>query len=442
MNLHGALTKKRSLSFQQYVDLITLKGNQYLVSGSSQTLGSKHEPIGSGFQAYAQAAYKQNGIVFACMQVRMAVFSEARFQFRRRVLGRPGSLFGTAALKPLEEPWPGATTGDLLDRVIQDVDLGGNFFAHNRGGWIRRMRPDWVTIVLGSPNDPDVGSGDLDAEVLGYIYEPGGPGGSKDPETFLREEVAHFAPIPDPLASYRGMSWLTPVLREIEGDLNATEHKINYFENGATPNLVVTLDGGVTDQETFQKWVDMFEEEHGGIENAYKTLYLAGGSKAEVVGSDLKNIDFKAVQGAGETRIAAAAGVHPVVVGLSEALAGSSLNAGNYGHARRRFADATMRPLWRGVAGAFAPIIAVPPGAELWYDSRDIPFLQEDEQDKATIQSTQATAIKALTESGYDPDSVIQFIENDDPSRLKHSGLHSVQLQPAGSESQPSELTE
>jgi hypothetical protein len=30
--------------------------------------------------------------------------------------------------------------------------------------------------------------------------------------------VAHWSPIPDPLANFRGMSWLTPVLREIDAD--------------------------------------------------------------------------------------------------------------------------------------------------------------------------------------------------------------------------------
>ena len=40
--------------------------------------------------------------------------------------------------------------------------------------------------------------------------------------------------------------------------------------------------------------------------------------KAEVVGRDFQQMDFKAVQGAGETRIAAAAGVPPIVVGVHE----------------------------------------------------------------------------------------------------------------------------
>jgi hypothetical protein len=42
----------------------------------------------------------------------------------------------------------------------------------------------------------------------------------------------------------------------------------------------------------------------------------------------------------------------------------------------------------------------VPPGAELWYDDRDIPALQEDLKDEAEIQQTQANAIRTLTMLG------------------------------------------
>jgi phage portal protein BeeE len=422
-----------SLSLDEYLQYFNQGLNNPYFTGPTTTLGQKQEEIRGNFEGYVYGAYRSNGIVFACILARLMLFSEARFQFRRRVNGRPGELFGTKALESLEEPWPGGTTGDLLTRVIQDVDLGGNYFAARRdGGRIKRMRPDWVTIVLGSKKDASVGFGDVDAEVLGYIYEPGGKGGSGETDVFLREEVAHFAPIPDPLAAFRGMSWLTPVLREIMGDLAATEHKLKYFENGATPNLVVSIDASVQ-KETFKEWVDLFDKKYSGAANAYKTMYLGAGAKAEAVGADLKNVDFQQVQGAGENRIAVAAGVPAIIVSLSEGLKAATL--ANYGQARRHFADATMRPLWRGVAGAFSNIIQVPAGAELWYDDRDISYLQADRSDEAEIQQKEAVAAKTYIEAGYDPDSVVAALTANDMSRLTHTGLVSVQLQKPGAQS-------
>jgi hypothetical protein len=96
-----------------------------------------------------------------------------------------------------------------------------------------------------------------------------------------------------------------------------------------------------------------------------------------------------------------------------------------------------MRPLWRNMAGSLANIIDVPANAELWYDDRDIPFLQEDQKDAAEILSIKAQAIKALTEAGFT--NAVEAIEAGDLNRLTHTGLFSVQLQPAGNQNTPSE---
>lgn len=400
----------------------TYQGNLYTLPGAPQ------EEITGAFTGLAQQALKSNGVVFACMLVRQLLFSEARFQFRQIRNGRPGDLFGTADLAPLEQPWPNGTTGDLLSRALQDADLAGNAFFVRRGSQIKRLRPDWVKIAIGSMGDAESGAWDVDSEILGYLYKPGGPGSKYPEQSFLREEVAHFAPIPDPEAQFRGMSWLTPIVREIMSDKAATQHKLAFFENGATPNLVIKYD--TADIEKFKTYVELFKTGHEGAANAYKTIFLATGADATVVGADLKQLDFKQVQGAGETRIAAAAGVPPVIVGLSEGLQAATYS--NYGQARRRFADGTMRPLWRCMAGAMASIITVPSGSELWYDARDIAFLQEDQKDAAEIQSVEAQSIRTLTDAGFTPESVIAAIIASDFSRLVHTNLFSVQLQPPG----------
>jgi hypothetical protein len=416
------------LSLDDWAGMFSFNGLFYPGQQPAQTtLGEKAEEIGGDFMGVVQGAYKANGVVFACMVARMLLFSEARFQFRQVRNGRPGDLFGTKALERLERPWPGGTTGDMLGRAMQDSDLAGNWYGRQMPGGVHRMRPDWVTIVLGSQSAPQNPAQAIDSEILGYVYHPGGRGSGEKPVALLREEVAHFAPIPDPLASYRGMSWLTPVVREIMGDSAASTHKLRFFENGATVNLVVTLDEKVKKAQ-FDEWVEAFEENHKGVLNAYKTLYLGGGADVTPVGANMREVDFTDVQGHGETRIAAAAGTPPVIVGLSEGLQAATYS--NYGQACRRFADGTMRPLWRNMAGSLATIVDVPSSAELWYDDRDIPFLQEDVKDAAEIRQTDASSVKTLVDAGFEPASVIEAVTADDLSRLSHTGLFSVQLQP------------
>lgn len=426
-----------SIALSDWISYFNYGGQAYPFI-ANQTLGEKQEIPALTFEGYVQAMYKSNGVVFACMLARLLLFSEARFQFRRRRNGRPGELFGTPALDLLDHPWSGATTGDLLTRAIQDADLAGNFYAYRDGNKaIRRLRPDWVTIVVGSQYSTDTPGWELDAEVAGYIYQPGGQPGGRDFEVLMPNQVAHFAPIPDPAFRFRGMSWLTPIVREVMGDNAATTHKLKFFENGATPNMVVSLDAGIN-KDQFDSFVDKMKSQHDGLANAYKTLYLGGGAQAKVIGADMKQIDFKVTQGAGETRIAAAAGVPPVIVGLSEGLEAATYS--NYGQARRRFVDMTMRPLWRNMAGSLARIIDTPPGSELWYDDRDIPALREDVKDIAVVQQAQAAAINSLVAAGYEPQSVVDAITNDDYSRLSHTGLYSVQLQEPGSQLLPTKV--
>jgi phage portal protein BeeE len=418
-----------TLTLDAFINALKYGGLTYPGSGVEYTMpNSRQEDIGTGFPSLAQHAYKSDSVVFACMDVRLKLFSEARFQYRRRVNGRPTELFGDLSLRPLERPWPGGTTGDLLTKCIQYADLAGNAFIVRNGDGLGLLRPDWVTLVIGSNSDPDVMSWDVAAEIIGYVYQPGGPGSGRDPVPYPAADVAHFAPIPDPEARFRGMSWLTPVIREVMADKAATEHKLAFFENAATPNLAIKLD--IPDVARMDEWEQWFKSRHSGSRNAYSTLFLGAGADVTVVGKDLQQLDFKSTQGAGETRIAAAAGTPPVIVGLSEGLQAATYS--NYGQARRRFADQTMRPLWRNFAGSLQKILTLPGGAELWYDDRDIPALQEDAKDNAERQQVEATTLNTLIVAGFDPASAVKAVMADDFANLVHTGLVSVQLLPPG----------
>jgi hypothetical protein len=276
-------------------------GNIYPL-GLNQTMpNSKQEEIEQTFEGYVQGAHRANGIIFACAAAHLRLFSQARFQWQRMSGGRPGDLFGTQALAILERPEPNAVTADLLARASLDADYGGNYFATLRNGRIKRMRPTWVDIILGSDQDPDVTAQDLDAEVLGYVYWPGGKRRGGTPVPLLANEVCHYAPLPDPLASYRGMSWITPIVREVMGDSAVRDHKLAFFENGATVNLVVKRQDSL-DRTAFDTWVTMVKTGHQGVANAYKMLFLDSGADAAPIGANNQEAELKIIQAAGEVR--------------------------------------------------------------------------------------------------------------------------------------------
>lgn len=419
------------------------------------------ERIEGDFESYVSGAFKKAPPVFACISTRSAVLSEARFQYRRFEKGRPTDLFGDeegggTSLDLLERPWPGGTTGELIARMEQDASLAGNFFGTtcddlgrygkaSKGGPGRRvvrMRPDWVSIIIGVPKRPDGKDGhplDLSARILAYLYEPRGnmledqAGRTPTPVLLMPDEVCHYSPEPDPIARFRGMSWLTPVIREISSDIAAAKHKEQFYEHAAVPNLAIKFDKD-TSEDAFNMFVEKFTAKHQGVWNAYRTLFLMGGADVEALTMDFRNLDFANIVGKGENRVANAAGVPSAWVGFSEGMQGSSLNAGNLTSLRRRFADGTIRPLWRKMAASLEVLTEPPKGAHLWYDERGVAFLREDATDQAEIMQTTMIGLDAGIRAGFEPDALVEAFRDNDVSKLmgQHSGRFSVQLWPPG----------
>ncbi|WP_432112861.1 phage portal protein [Streptomyces sp. S1] len=435
-SLFGSQPQERMPLNDLYQQVIKYQGLEYPITPGGHNAGENFEAIEEDFEGYVAQAYKGDGIVYACMVARMRLFSQIRFQWQKMRDGRPGDLFGNKELGLFEEPWPnGGSTSALLNRALQHADMGGTHYAvretRSRGAAatsrIRVLRPDWVTTILTAPPDEAV-----ECDIAGWIYKPGNTQDRSAWKFYVAgdDRFAMWAPTPDPQAMYRGMSWLTPVVREIMSDKAATKHKSKFFENAATPSFAMSFKETVTNDQ-FKDFIRTMKETHQGADNAYKPLFVGGGADITPLMYDLRQLDFKATQGAGETRIAAAARVHPVIVGLSEGMQGSSLNAGNFRAAKDAWADGEMRPMWESLCQAYRQLVRVPEGARLWYDDRDISFLREDIAEKAKVIAQEADIIQGLVMQGFTWESACQAVaEGGDWRLLKHTGLFSVQLQP------------
>lgn len=452
-------SEKRS-SIDTYLTNYLLPANQFQFNGVTYPFGNTPELSAPGglvqtdqflrrtkelsatLPSYA-AALKTCPPAFAAQVLRAMILSQARFTFRRgrdNPRGKSGSTYGTSALSLLERPWPSATTGDLISKMEWHAGLAGNAYVYrqvplkgqSRGlPRLRVLRPDWIVQIFGSDLEPDDAALALDGELIAYVYCNGGfqkPEGK--PQIILPEDMAHWFPMPDPECNSMGMSWLAPAAREMQTDKAASEHKLKFFTNGATPNLVVTGLPGV-DATKFKETVEMLEESHKGLANAYRTLYLSGGADAKVVGSNFSEMDFSSITGQGETRISALSRVPAIMLGLSEGLKGAALNAGNFGQVRRMFADTWVFPQLQNLAASLAPIIDVPADSELWFDISDMPVLREDATDLADITKTQVSSIVDLVSNGgFTADSATAAVMANDMSLLKQvPGWISVQLQ-------------
>lgn len=401
-------------------DYVALK-NQFAFDGHLYNFGTSELSAAAGLE---------NPIVAACIDVRTFVFRQMRFQFQAWENGRPGRMFGTPALRLLERPWASATTGDLLARMELDASAYGNSYwvaDPDVPGDLLRLEPKNVVIATSDA----IGSGGraYAKRLLGYYYVTDGG----EANFWTPDEIAHYRPLPDKDHPYRGRTWLSSVLPDVGADKAITNYKAAFLRNNATPSMVITYDPSVS-HEAFERFMEVINTKHSGAENAFKTLHLAGGADVKTIGMNFEQLALKATQGAGETRIASAAGVPAVILGISEGLQGSSLNSGNYGAARRRFSDVTMQSLWGSAADALAVLVPPPGGSRLKGVDADVAFLQEDVKDAADIRMADAQTIRTLVDGGFEPLTVVDAVNTGDFTKLVHTGLTSVQLTPPGAD--------
>lgn len=396
----------------------------------------KEEAASEDFEAMAGGIYKASPAIFACHNYRRSLFSEARFTFQKFSSdGRPGDLQDDPELDILREPWPGADSRDLLTRAIIHADIGGNAFMVREKidgtDQIKFLRPDWTLILMsGDPRQLE------NVQPVALVYKPGNSENVDEwgvyPFDGSNGRVAHWAPIPDPQAQYRGMSWFDPVIRAAITDKAMDLTKLRYFQNGARPGIIASFDASVRPEQAKQ-FQELFLATKTGAENSHKPMFLGGGVTVSQFKMELD--DFEKISSIGELRIAAVAQVPPTLVGLTESMKGSALNQGNFQAAKDSFADGTMRPLWGSFCSAIAALVEIPQGQRLWYDDRDIAFLRQDQQLIAQRKQIDASTIARLIQDGFTPDAAVKYVMEDDFKALLgagHTGLYSVQLMPPG----------
>ena len=404
-------------------------GQSYIVGAR----GSKPDDVDGTFASRISQIHRRHGTIAAAVETRALLMSQVRFQWRRP----DGTLFGDRTLAPLERPGS-MTRVEFLARLEYDVSYSGTAVVGRRGGRLFRLPPDRVRFLLGSDSSPewdgDVMIPPYDTQVVAVTYDPGlsRSGVQGQVEAFLPGDFATWSPEPDPIHFWRGESWVTSVVREALLDGQVTDHQAKFFENAANPGLVFLMDPQRTAVEV-EQYRDIINDNHSGVGQHFKNMFLGGATDVKVVGSSLDSLNLGHLQGTFENRVAVRSRVPAVVLGTKESLSGSSLNAGNYAAARRVLSDGWFTPTVDGLCASLESLIPAPTGGvELAYDPSRVLFLQEDQKDAADILSTNAAALRQLVEAGYDPATAVAAVKSGDISQLTHTGNVSVQLQPPG----------
>lgn len=405
-------------------DLFQFNGQAHALVGSSPSVaGGERSP--GGFRQAAARTGDAWSTVAAAVDARATLLSQLSFQWQGVSDETRGRRFGTAALTLLEDAPGGVPVSQLLYRAEQDVSFDGNAYLwrDRQTGDLRRLRPDWVDIILTGDDER--------AEVAGYSYHRNGRQSGDGAILLDAADVCHWAPEPDPTSRFVGRSWITSLWTDIVTDQVATEHVNRFFTNAATPSMIVEAPPGVT-REQFREWVDAMDAANAGARNSGKTMYVVNGVGTTPIGSKLNELDMKAVSGGLENRVAVRSRVPAVVLGVREAMQGSSLNAGNYSQTRRLWADSWFSPYAQRFCDHLLGLFDAserPRAARLTFDPTQVMLLQEDMQDAAEIAQANATALETLFRAGFRMDAAVAAVADGDLRKLsgQHLGVKSVQ---------------
>jgi hypothetical protein len=401
------------------------------------TYGGVAYPFGNPattFEGMVEAVHAQDNVVSAAVVARAAVMSQVRFAWRNtiRTDGSYRQLFGTAELALLERPDPGNLTRPQMLAVMEaQVAYHGSPYIARHADRLEVLNPSLVDVVMFGTDDADEVIGQRAGRKAGYVFWRGGRDHPELAEPWRLNEVIHYVPEPHPVKWWTGSAWVTSLLQEVAIDKASTRYLRKFFEHSATPNLIMKPHESLT-PEQIDQYAEVFAKAYGGVGNAFKTMWLGAGSDAMVVGSKIADLDLKSLQGGSETRVAVRSRVPAPILGIREALQGSALTTGNYGAARRLWADGWFAPAVQSLCAAAEAAFPPPAGAEMWHDPVDVLLLQEDAKDAADIMATNATALQALDSAGYLADAAVAAVRDGNLSALigAHDGNQSVQRAP------------
>jgi HK97 family phage portal protein len=249
----------------------------------------------------------------------------------------------------LDKPNPYMLYDELFWLLVIDLLLVGNGYwlkwrTNDKGQPLSlyRMAPSYVKIV---PDANGPGS---------YEYQPPG---AREPIKLDAQDVIHFRR-PDPSDGFYGMGVIQGAGRSMDLSLAVTDTLASYFENQASPSLIVQSERRVP-REVFRKIQQQLRNKIGGSRKAGELLVLEAGLKASTLDTSAKDALFDVIAKMDRDRIYSKFRAAPELFGQS-----SGTGSNKVSDFRREFDNYTLRPFMDGLQRLVSDSLASAYGCE------------------------------------------------------------------------------
>lgn len=220
----------------------------------------------------------------------------------------------------IQRPNPYYGGDSLWQATVQSWLLDGNAY------WLKGRADNGVTQELWfapfstvSPKYPDDGS----EFISHYEYSPAGI-----PIRVPREDIVHFRNGIDPHNPRLGLSPLSPVLREVFTDNEASNFTASVLRNQGVVGFIISpRDSDVLpNSDDILATKERFRTQFSGDRRG-EPLIMGSPVEIKQLGNSLKDMDLSAIRNLSEERVCAALGINPAIVGFGSGLEATKVGA-------------------------------------------------------------------------------------------------------------------
>lgn len=368
----GMFTKK-TLTSSDFNHFFRLQNRGSDVSNANSIWGtfSKSEQEGG---------YANHAIVFACIWKLMISFLEAPIMTGTET-DKGWEEQPTDELALLKNPSLALSPFEFWSYHIAHMDLTGASFMwlwRDKGTkTIREMWPiptSWVSVA---PLMQTV-EGDDRRFISHYVITI--------PNSSYQTRVEHndmvFCRFVDP-SSFTGYSGpFQAAYKDYKTDVEREDYIVEMLDNNRVPGLILKQEMDWTDQQK----IDMREvlKDKLGKGKRGSPLLLSGIGAGIEIPTPLKDLDWPGLAGMSESRICAAFGIPPIIVGARVGLEHATYS--NYAVAEKIFYRGTMTGIWMATAAALTTGLYRTEGndeTEVRFNLTKVRSLREDQTEEA-----------------------------------------------------------
>ena len=394
------------MAIRDYIPFVNRKTSTIERKEAPQVYVQNHSPYHSrndNFKAYANEGYRQNAIVFRC--VNEIANGAASMGFK--VFDGDNLLESHPLVSLLNRPNPLQAGVEYFQSLYSYLLLSGNSYAvKSMVGSLPRelhlLRPDRMEVKPSSTSIPK-----------GYCYKLNGKEVNyweADPLTG-ESEIKHFK-MWNPLDDYLGLSPLMAAAIDVDQHNMIAKHNIALLQNGARPSGAIifkpTDDAGMqtmlSDGQRQQISEDL-KNRFQGSHNAGRPVLLEGDFDWKEMGMSPKDMDFLDQKNLTARDIALCFGVPSQLVGIPDAQ-----TYANVQEARLALYEETIVPLARRIESDLNEWLSPAYGdrIRIEYDIDSVPALTERrrriyENVVAAVREGIITRNEARDRLGYEP---------------------------------------